>query len=194
MDETPDYSKPLKTAKHERFCQEYIVDNNAAQAAIRAGYSEIRADSRGSKLAVIGSIKGRLAHLQSKLSEVSGVTAEMLMDELKKIGFSNIDNYLRIDDEGNVLGRDFDSIENHKLAAIESIKQTINITTNKEGDREYETRNFTFKLHDKLGAIEKMGKHIGFFGKDNEQRRQAAPTLIVHDNRVQTAVIKADNG
>jgi F0F1-type ATP synthase delta subunit len=102
----------------------------------------------------------------------------MLMDELKKIGFSNIDDYLRIDDEGNVIGKDFGQMDSRKLAAIESIKQVINITSNKDGDREYETRNFQFKLHDKLGAIEKMGKHIGFYLEDNAQKGKSLVTII----------------
>ena len=176
-----DYSQPLKNNKHERFCQEYVVKLVVADA-YKIAYpkaSQLTAEQNGSKLLKNVKVVGRIAHLQAKLSDASGVTAEMLMEELKKIGFSNIDDYLRIDDEGNVLGKDFKAIDPSKLAAIESIKQTINITSNKRGDRDYETRNFQFKLHDKLGAIEKMGKHIGFFGKDNEQRQQAPQTLVI---------------
>jgi len=167
-----DYSEPLKNAKHERFCQEYIVDNNGTQSAKNAGFSKRTAGQKAVTLLLLPTIKGRLAHLQANLSEASGVTALMLMNELKRIGFSNIDDYLRIDEDGNVIGKDFDTIDKSKLAAIESIKQTINVTSNKDGDREYETKNFTFKLHDKLKAIAEMAKHIGFYEKDNRQKTE----------------------
>lgn len=38
------------TAKQKRFCQEYLIDLNATQAAIRAGYSEKTAYSMGQQL------------------------------------------------------------------------------------------------------------------------------------------------
>jgi phage terminase small subunit len=166
-----DYSKELKNRKHERFCQEYVVKLVVAEA-YKVAYpkaSQSTAEQNGSKLLKNIKVVGRISHLQAKLSEDSGVDALRIMEELKKIGFSNIDDYLRIDEDGNVIGRDFASIDRSKLAAIESIKQTTNITSNKDGDREYETRNFQFKLHDKLGAIEKMAKRIGFYGKHNDQ-------------------------
>lgn len=167
-----DYSKPLKNTKHERFSQEYHKSLNATQA-YQIAYpksSAKAADGNGTRLIGNDRVAGRIAYLQAQLSDTCGVTARMLMEELKKIGFSNIDDYLRIDTEGEVLGRSFDTIDRSKLAAIESIKQTTNITTSKDGDREYETRNFTFKLHSKITAIQDMGKMIGAYSKDNEQR------------------------
>ena len=40
---------PKLTAKQERFCEEYLIDLNATQAAIRAGYSVESAGSIGSE-------------------------------------------------------------------------------------------------------------------------------------------------
>jgi len=80
-----DYSKPLKNAKYERFCQEYIVDNNGTQAAIRAGYSEKTARSQGQRLLTNVDIKNRLAYLQVELSEKSGITIKAQIERLEKI-------------------------------------------------------------------------------------------------------------
>ncbi len=175
-----DYSKPLKNTKHERFSQEYHKSLNSADA-YRVAYpksTQRASEANGPRLIGTDRVAGRIAYLQSLLSDDCGVTARRLMEELEKIGFSNIDDYLRIDDDGNVLGRSFDTIDRSKLAAVESIKQTTTITTSKDGDREYETRNFTFKLHSKLTAIQDMGKMIGAYSKDNQQKADAMTRLL----------------
>ena len=57
------------TDKQERFCQEYCVDMNATQAAIRAGYSEKGARVRGTELLAIRNITERVKELQGDLEE-----------------------------------------------------------------------------------------------------------------------------
>ena len=149
---TIDYSKPLENSKYERFCQEYTVDNNKSQAAIRAGYSENRADSRGAHLWGIDSIRGRVEYLQGELSKASGLDAKMLMEESKKIGFANIKGIVG---SGNRI-EDISGLSDEVTAAISSVANTragVKIT-----------------MHSKETALENMGKHIGFYGKDNEQR------------------------
>ena len=59
------------TAKQMRFCDEYLIDLNATQAAIRAGYSEKYANTNASKLLQITTIKdfiaARMAEKESEL-------------------------------------------------------------------------------------------------------------------------------
>ena len=52
------------TPKQDSFCQEYMVDCNATQAAIRAGYSKRTAGKIASHLVVKSSIKQRIKELQ----------------------------------------------------------------------------------------------------------------------------------
>ncbi len=59
------------TAKQERFCQEYVVDFNATQAAIRAGYSEHTAYS-------IGWENLRKPEIHTRITELSNETADQL--------------------------------------------------------------------------------------------------------------------
>ena len=54
------------TPKQDSFCQEYMVDCNATQAAIRAGYSKRTAGKIASHLVVKSSIKQRIKELQEK--------------------------------------------------------------------------------------------------------------------------------
>lgn len=50
--------------KHERFCDEYIKDNNAKHAAIRAGYSKHSARWTGPRLIKRYDIRMRINELK----------------------------------------------------------------------------------------------------------------------------------
>lgn len=57
------------TPRQEKFCIEYLIDLNATQAAIRAGYSEKTAYSMGQRLLKNVEIKSRIKELQDKVFE-----------------------------------------------------------------------------------------------------------------------------
>lgn len=81
----------LKNKKHEKFCNEYIKDMNATQAAIRAGYSEKTAGVQASKLLKIVNIKSRVAELREAYFNENIMTAQQVEYELTRIalGLSN---------------------------------------------------------------------------------------------------------
>lgn len=67
------------TAKQMRFCDEYLIDLNATQAAIRAGYSEKYAHTNAAKLLQITTIKDFLAQrMAEKQSELIADQDEVL--------------------------------------------------------------------------------------------------------------------
>lgn len=68
------------TAKQQRFCDEYLIDLNASQAAIRAGYSSKYANTNASKLLKITTIKDFLA--QRMAEKEAGLIADQ--DEVLK--------------------------------------------------------------------------------------------------------------
>lgn len=159
--EEVDYSKPLKNDKYEAFCQEYMRDNNKSQAAIRAGYSEKRANSKGVQLWTIIIIRERIRYLQGELAKNCGVTAERLMEEWKKIGFANTKSIIA---PGNKI-RDISRLPDDVTAGISSIaksKTGVKVT-----------------MHSKETALENMGKRIGFYEKDNKQRGDFALNVTV---------------
>lgn len=55
--------------KAARFAQEYTIDLNATQAAIRAGYSEKTAGSQGQRLLTNPKVAARIAELQTKIAK-----------------------------------------------------------------------------------------------------------------------------
>lgn len=72
-------SKGKLTAKQERFVAEYLIDLNATQAAIRAGYSEKTASAIGHENLNKPEIAAAIAAKQAKLSEKTEITAEFVL-------------------------------------------------------------------------------------------------------------------
>ena len=71
------------TAKQAKFCQEYMVDLNATQAAVRAGYSAKTANVTGFKLLVNPSIAPRIAEMQAEGAQRAELSADWVLQELK---------------------------------------------------------------------------------------------------------------
>lgn len=155
--EIVDFSKQLANDKYEAFCQEYMRDSNKTQAAIRAGYSKNRADSKGAQLWGIVSIRGRVAYLQSELADDCGVTTRRLMEEWAKIGFGNSKAIMN---SGNTI-KDISKLPDDVTAAISS----VSVNKTKQG----KTVKVTF--HSKETALENMGKMIGAYERDNKQKQ-----------------------
>lgn len=137
------------TDKQERFCEEYMVDLNATQAAIRAGYSPKTAQQMGSENLLKPVIQNRLAQLQAEQSRRTGVSADRVVRELAKIAFVNAGDLIDSETASVKLDASRDD-----LAAVQSIK----VKTFGEDGLEHEV-----KLADKLKALELLGKHLGVF-------------------------------
>lgn len=73
------------TPKQERFCQEYVIDHNGTQAAIRAGYSEDTAGSQAYDLLQKPEISARVKELDQTAAEKLGLTAEWVLSNLKTV-------------------------------------------------------------------------------------------------------------
>lgn len=78
------------TPRQELFCQEYVVDLNATQAAIRAGYAAPSAAAASSRLLTNVKISVRVAELAGKRTEQVGITAERVLGELMRIATVDI--------------------------------------------------------------------------------------------------------
>ena len=147
----------LSNPKYEAFCQEYMKDLNGAQAAIRAGYSENAANVKGAQLLAIVSIQERIKELKDERQSRTQITADMVIQELAKIGFHNVQDFVN---GGNSI-LELKHIERDKVAAVSSVKTTIKA----DGDIVSE-----IKFHDKVSALEKLGRHLGAFEADNKQK------------------------
>ena len=157
-------ANPRFTARMEKFCQEYLIDLNATQAAIRAKYSKKTANRMASENLSKPVIQARIKELQEELRKKTGITAERVVAELAKVGFSNIKDFI---ESGNTI-TDLSTLPRDLTAAVESVQTDIR---HDSGDSDGYTEKVRFKLHNKLGALEQVGRHLGVFEKDNQQKQ-----------------------
>jgi len=75
----------MMTPRKELFCRQYIIDWNATQAAMRAGYSLATAESQGSRLLSTVEIKLRVAELADGIAEKEGLTTESVLRDIANI-------------------------------------------------------------------------------------------------------------
>lgn len=73
------------TDKQEMFCREYLIDLNATQAAIRAGYSAKTANRTASENLSKPDIQNRIAELKAKRNEDVGIDADYVLRRLVEI-------------------------------------------------------------------------------------------------------------
>jgi len=147
----------LINPKYEAFCQEYMKDLNGSQAAIRAGYSEKTANVTASKMLIIPNIQERIKELQQERQQRTQITADMVIAELAKVAFHNVQDFVN---GGNSI-LELKHLESEKVASVSAVKTTIKA----DGDIVSE-----IKFHDKIAALEKLGRHLGVFEKDNKQK------------------------
>ena len=105
------------TDKQARFCEEYMVDLNATQAAIRAGYSPASAKTVGPRLLENVGVQKFIAQLQAEQSRRTGVSTDRVVRELAKIAFVNAADL--IDPKTASLKSD---ASHDDLAAVQSVK------------------------------------------------------------------------
>lgn len=78
---------PGLTKKQERFVEEYLIDLNATQAAIRAGYSRKTAEQIGYQLLQKPSVQEKLSEAMARRSKRTGITQDLVLDEIGKVAF-----------------------------------------------------------------------------------------------------------
>jgi len=97
IDETGEEVRPALTDKRQRFVEEYLLDFNAKQAAIRAGYSEKSALMQGSRLLTFEAVKVELTRRRSEIARKLKMTPEGVASELARLAFVNVKDFLKFD-------------------------------------------------------------------------------------------------
>lgn len=134
------------TPKQERFCEEYLIDLNATQAAIRAGYSEDTAKQIGCENLTKPDLHARIVELQAARSARVQVDGDWVLRRL-----------IEISDK---------CMQAKRVMVFDPEQRCLVQKTTEEGELLYE--------FDSIGATkatELIGKHIGFFEKNNQQKQ-----------------------
>lgn len=151
--------------QHRRFVAEYLVDLNATKAAIRAGYAKGPARQQGARLMAMPKIQRAVAQAIEERSKRTEITADRVLEELAKIGFANMLDYMRVGANGDPFV-DLSGLSRDQAAAIAEV--TVEDFVDGRGDDAREVRRVKFKLHDKKGALVDMGRHLGMFVERHE--------------------------
>lgn len=151
------------TEKQKRFCEEYLIDLNATQAAIRAGYSPDTSEAIGSENLRKPQLRARINAAIAERSKRTGVTADRVVRELAKLAFVNATDVIDTQ-HGTVL----ENASREDTACISAVKVKVG-----EDFTEREIR-----LCDKTKALELLGKHLGMFSDNVKLSAEARVTII----------------
>lgn len=154
------------TAKQQRFVEEYLVDLNATQAAIRAGYSQNTAQEIGAENLTKPLIRAAIDAAKAERSEETGITAARVLAEIARMAFydpaaimleigeADFAGRVSIDDDGKIYGLRGPS-DIRRLP--EDVRRAI---VGWGWDR---NQNFTVKLADKSKALDQLARHLSLY-------------------------------
>ena len=162
------------TRRQRRFVDEYLVDLNATQAAIRAGYSPAWARGNAHKLVADGCTAELIAQRQQDLIQRVRIKQEDVVNALAAIAFADAADYTqvervqavdpvtgqhKVDEYGKPI-----MIDHVRITPTDTLtaRQRKAVACIKEGRYGIEVQ-----LADKLKALELLGRHLGVFGSDN---------------------------
>ncbi len=138
--------------RQQKFVDEYLVDLNATQAAIRAGYSAKTAEQIGYKLVQKSSVQEAIQKAVKRRQQRTEITQDRVLKELANIAFANGADFAKIISVRGiprVVLTVTDTLPPEKRAAISGIEET--------------QCGVKVKTYDKTKALELLGKHLGLF-------------------------------
>lgn len=147
------------TDKEARFVEEYLIDLNATQAAIRAGYSKDAARNIAYETLSRERVKTAVEAAMAERSKRTGVTADRVIRELARIAFANMRDFADWG-PGGVFLKESATLAHDEGACVQELSES----------RSEKGSNVRFKLYDKRPALEMLARHLGLFEKDNDQK------------------------
>ena len=155
------------------FVQEYLIDLNATQAAIRAGYSAKTAEQQGYQLLQKPSVQAAIAARQKEREQRTAVAADRVLLEAARLAL--FDPRKLFNDDGSPKGiHELDDDTAAAVAGIEVLEQF-------EGsgkDRVFVGYLKKYRIADKNSALEKLFRHHGLYERDNEQKTDPLTSLL----------------
>ena len=165
------------TVKRAMFVQEYMVDLNATQAAIRAGYAAESASVEGCRLLADAKVAFAVQSAMETRAARLGITQDRVLAELGKLAFSNMLDYITVPETGDAYV-DLTSMTRDQAAALADF--TVEEYTEGRGPEARDIKRVKIKLADKRAALVDLGKHLGTF-KDNNSAVAIAINITSDD-------------
>lgn len=144
------------TNKQQRFVEEYMIDLNATQAAIRAGYSVKTAQRIGSENLLKLVIQSKIQELRTKQQARTQISADWVLKEIHRI--ASFDVRKMYDEYGKLIP--VHMLDDDTAAAISG----LDVVQSVDGEGGSETVK-KYKISDKNTALEKLAKHFDLYGE-----------------------------
>lgn len=167
-------SRMALTAKQQLFVREFLLDLNATQAAIRAGYSQRTAQEQGSQMLARPEIKAAIDAAKIERSERTEIEAERVLKEIAAMAFydpADLIGTARELEAGGECHSGEGVVEiNGKRYAVAGIVSPAHIAGLPENVRRAiigwswdRNQNFTLKLADKSKALDQLARHLSLY-------------------------------
>lgn len=153
------------TDKMKMFCKEYIIDLNATQAAIRAGYSKSTANRIGSENLTKPDIQEEIQRLMSKRENKLEISAEYVLNNIIEIGERCMERIPVMVRDGKTWKQKEEYVENPETGK----KEWVGV--------------WEFKENGALKAQELLGKHLKLFVDQSE---------VKHTGEIKHTITKID--
>ena len=145
--------KSKLTPRQQRFVDEYLIDLNATQAAIRAGYSPKGAEVSASKLLRVAKVSAEIAKAQAKRAERTHITQDRVLQELARIAFFDI---RRLYHDDGTLKRPHE-LDDEAAAVLSAVE----VTETMGGEESAPLTTKRAKVFDKVQAMTLAMRHLG---------------------------------
>lgn len=161
-------------AKQSRFVNEYLIDLNATQAAIRAGYSKKTAYSIGQENLRKPEIQAAVQAAMEERSKATNITKERVLQEYAKLAF--FDARKLFEKDGKPI--DITNLDDDTAAALVGLD--VQDVYEFDGDKKKFVGYLKkYKLADKLGALNSIAKHLGMFDDKESEHKDGAAKVII---------------
>ena len=189
------------TKKQKRFCDEYLVDLNATQAAIRAGYSQRTAQEQSSRLLSNVMVQEYIQQRKADRIKRTEITQDFVLSELMAIASVNATDYARVVEKyataliDGVETQLYDAEGNPvKYRTVEPLLTEELTETQKKALRVIKKGRDGFEIqpYDKLKVLELLGRHLGMWDKKSEKDIEEQIARI-EKTKAETSRIKGES-
>ena len=170
-------NRPL-TPKQAAFVQEYLVDLNGAAAARRAGYKAKNADDLAVQLLRKTPVQGAIQAALAERTARTAVTQDRVVLELARVAFADMSRLVKFEN-GQMTITETGQLSEDDRRALSELSESV--TEN--------GRTRKLKVHDKLKALELLGKHLGMFVDKQEISGPNGGPLEINSKREQLLAV-----
>ncbi|MGH7035838.1 MAG: terminase small subunit [Stellaceae bacterium] len=157
------------TPREQHFLEEYAIDFNPTEAALRSGAASAKAQAEAASLLRQPAVAAAVERLRAARQQRRRVTADRVIEEYARIAFADLRDFLDWGPKGVTL-RAKEHLNDWQAGAVADIEPP---GANGKGAR--------LRLHDKKAALDALARHLGLF-RPNDQPSEE-PTIGGRDPR-----------